>query len=99
MLISARTSRAPAGQRQPADELPRSASISPAGSEQVERGFEQILDNRILLCFVQDAAFEPGIDLGDAVAVPNRGRASLDEIYEDFVVATGARSSLPLEDQ
>jgi hypothetical protein len=29
VLISARTSRAPAGQRQPADELARSACISP----------------------------------------------------------------------
>ena len=61
-------------------------------------GFEQILDNRILLCFVQDVLDGVGeqvqrIDLRDVVALPNRGLDSLDEIYEDVVVATGGGAS------
>ena len=78
-----------------------SDSLSLVDAGQVEMRFEQILDNRILLCFVQDTLDGVGtdvqrIDLRDVVAVPNRGRVSLDEIYEDVVVATGERSILLL---
>jgi len=85
----------------PASEL---APLSPADATQVELGFQLILDNRVLLCFLQDAidlvrAQFPGIILEDALAIPNHRRASLDDLKDDVVFAQRQKSSLPLSDR
>jgi hypothetical protein len=70
----------------------------------VELGFQLILDNRVLLCLLQDAidlirAQFLGIILEDALAIPNDRRAILDDLKEDVDFAQRQKSSLPLSDR
>jgi hypothetical protein len=89
------------------------APFSPVGDIQVELGFQLIVSS-FVSGKMRSRAFErknvmpgdcngvsqiPGIILGDAVAVPNHRRASLDDLKEDVAFAHREKNILPLTDR